>query len=86
MSERSDLSGMGGSQYSAAQFYGGNDENKNFARDTMSELFDNQEKTAVFQHSMRHGLFNDIKNSPLKAKMPSRMQVYEPALENHLFA
>ena len=52
----------------------------------MSELFDNQEKTAIFQHSMKHGLFNDIKNSPLKDKMPRRMQMYEPALDNHLFA
>ena len=52
----------------------------------MSELFDNQEKTAIFQHSMKHGLFNDIKNSPLKQKMPPRMQMYQPALDNHLFA
>ena len=35
---------------------------------------------------MKHGLFNDIKNSPLKERMPPRLQVYEPALDNHLLA
>ena len=66
MSGRSDLHSGVGSNYSAGQFYKNNEGNQAFARDTMSELFDNQEKTALFQHSMKHGLFNDIKNSPLK--------------------
>ena len=71
-SERSDLSGMN-SQYSAGNFVGDRQTNQAFARETMSELFDNQEKSAIFQHSMKHGLFHNIKNSPLKDKMPARM-------------
>ena len=41
-----------------------------FLGDTMSEIYDDKEKKAVFNHSLRDGVFNDIKNSPLKAKMP----------------
>ena len=85
LSERSDLSGVG-SGYSASHFVGNRQNNQAFARETMSELFDNQEKSAIFQHSMKHGLFNNIKNSPLKDKMPTRMQMYEPSIDNQLFA
>ena len=35
---------------------------------------------------MKHGLFHNIKNSPLKDKMPARMQLYEPPINNQLFA
>lgn len=45
--------------------------------DTISEVYDPVEKQALFDHSMTKGLFNNIRNSPLKDKMPARMQMYE---------
>ena len=57
-----------------------------FMNDTLSEINDEKEKNAIFNHSMRHGLFNDIRNSPLKKKMPNDLQFYNPALEKRLFS
>ena len=48
VSGRSDFSSALGSDLSAGQFYKDKPENRAFARDTMSELFDKEEKTAVF--------------------------------------
>jgi len=53
--------------------------------DTLSEVGDEKEKNAIFNHSMRHGVFNDLQNSPLKKKMPTGLQMYNPALEKRLF-
>ena len=59
---------------------------KPFMMDTMSEIGDEKEKNAIFNHSLRHGVVNDIRNSPLKDKMPNDLQYYDPALEKRLFA
>ena len=32
-----------------------------FIADTVSEINDNKEKNVIFNHSMKHGLFNDIR-------------------------
>ena len=50
------------------------------------EFHDDKEKNAIFNHSLRHGVFNDIRNSPLKERLPADMQYYNPALEKRLFA
>ena len=57
-----------------------------FIADTVSEINDNKEKNAIFNHSMKHGLFNDIRASPLRDRLPLDLQVYDPALERRLFA
>jgi len=41
--------------------------------ETLSEINDDKEKNAIFNHSMRHGVFNDLRNSPLKDKMPNNL-------------
>ena len=51
----------------------------------MSEIYDDKEKKAVFDHTLRDGVFNDINRSPLKGKIPLGMKYYEPALENRIF-
>ena len=56
-----------------------------FLNETMSEIADDQEKRAVFDHSLRDGVFNDIKNSPLKDKLPRSLRVYEPFQKNRVF-
>ena len=56
-----------------------------FLGETMSEIYDDNEKKAVFNHTLRDGVFNDIGNSPLKGKIPVGMKYYEPALENRIF-
>lgn len=58
----------------------------NFLERTLSEVNNEQEKNALFHHSMRDGLFNDLRNSPLRQKMPEDLQMYNPALERRLFA
>ena len=60
--------------------------NSAFIADTVSEINDEREKNAIFSHSLKHGVFNDIRNSPLRRRMPVEMQVYNPALEKRLFA
>ena len=56
-----------------------------FLAETMSEIYDDKDKRAVFEHTLREGVFNDIGNSPLKAKIPFNVQYYEPALKNRIF-
>ena len=58
---------------------------KTFMNDTLSEVGDERDKDAIFNHSMRHGVFNDLRNSPLKDRMPDDLQVYNPALEKRMF-
>lgn len=43
----------------------------------LSDLVNSDEKDEIFRHSMSKGLFNDIKKSPLKDKMPKSMQFYD---------
>ena len=57
-----------------------------FITDTVSEIHDDKEKNAIFNHSLKHGVFNDIRNSPLRERLPADMQYYNPALEKRLFA
>ena len=57
-----------------------------FITDTMSEINDDREKNVIFSHSMAKGVFNDLRNSPLKQRLPENLQVYDPALEKRLFA
>ena len=57
-----------------------------FIADTVSEINDNKEKNAIFNHSLKDGLFNDIRESPLRERLPADLQVYDPALERRLFA
>ena len=57
-----------------------------FVGETMSEINDEKEKNAIFHHSLKEGLFNDLRNSPLKKRMPGDLQMYNPALERRLFA
>ena len=57
-----------------------------FITDTMSEINDEKEKNVLFSHSMSKGVFNDLRNSPLKRRLPENLQVYDPALEKRLFA
>lgn len=57
-----------------------------FITDTMSEIGDEKEKNAIFNHSLKHGVFNDLRNSPLRERMPQDLQYYDPALEKRLFA
>ena len=40
----------------------------------------------LFSHSLQRGVFNDIRNSPLRRRLPENLQVYDPALEKRLFA
>ena len=64
-----------GSPLSGSAFLKKNDEDR-YKAETLSEPYDFEEKNALFEHSMTKGLFNDIKNSPLRDKMPHRMQIY----------
>lgn len=60
--------------------------NKNpFISDVMSEIADQREKDVIFNHSLQKGLFNDIRKSPLRDRMPVNLQTYDPAFEKHLF-
>ena len=63
------------SQLSGSTFLKKNEEDR-YRAETLSEPYDMEEKNALFDHSMTKGLFNDIKNSPLRDKMPRRMQIY----------
>lgn len=45
---------------------------------TLSEICDNEERDAVFNHTMQSGVFSNIKNSPLKEKLPPTLQVWAP--------
>ena len=44
---------------------------KPFIADTVSEINDEREKNAIFNHSLKDGLFNDLRNSPLRDRMPN---------------
>ena len=82
------LSGsMAGSDRGPGALY--DPKNKNlqaFMNDTLSEINDNKEKDVIFNHSMKHGVFNDLRTSPLRNKMPHDLQMYNPALEKRLMA
>ena len=52
------------------------DDTERYKAETLAEPYDMEEKNAMFDHSMKKGVFNDIKNSPLREKMPQRMQIY----------
>ena len=56
-----------------------------FNADVMSEIADDREKDAIFNHSLSKGLFNDIRDSPLKERLPADLQFYNPALEKRIF-
>lgn len=56
-----------------------------FISDAVSEIADEREKDVIFNHSLKQGLFNDIKKSPLRERMPVTLQTYDPAFDNHLF-
>ena len=82
MSGISDLS----REYGNSSVFNPKSNNNPFIKDTLSEINDENEKNALFRHSMTHGVFNDIRHSPLKQKLPQDLQVYNPALEKRLFA
>jgi hypothetical protein len=65
--------------------YRGGRERDPFVAETMSEIYDDREKKAVFNHSLKDGLFNDLKKSPLKKKIPFNVQMYEPALHKRVY-
>jgi hypothetical protein len=65
------------SQLSGSTFMKKSEKDRRYKAETLSEPYDQEEKEALFGHSMTKGLFNNIRNSPLKDKMPPRMQVYE---------
>ena len=60
--------------------------NNPFISDTLSEINDEKEKNAIFSHSLKHGVYNEIRNSPLRDRLPRDLQIYNPALEKRLFA
>ena len=62
------------------------DRKNRFFNDTVSEIGDEKEKDMLFDHTLKHGVFNDLKRSPLREKMPHQLQMYEPALDRRLFA
>ena len=87
--ERGSGSLAGGSDRGSAVHALYDPKNKNlhaFMNDTLSEINDNKEKEVIFNHSMKHGVFNDLRTSPLKNKMPHDLQMYNPALEKRLMA
>lgn len=45
--------------------------------DTYSEIFDENKKQAIFNHSLEGGLFKNINNSPLRDKMPPSLKIYQ---------
>ena len=59
---------------------------KPYIADTLSEINDEKEKNAIFNHSLKDGLFNDLRHSPLRDRMPHDLQFYNPALEKRIFA
>ena len=60
-------------RYKGDYFMQKNEDDKRFKADTLSEPYDQDEKEALYGHSMTQGLFNNIRNSPLKDKMPPRL-------------
>ena len=60
--------------------------NNPFISDTLSEIHDEKEKNAIFSHSLKHGVYNEIRSSPLRERLPHDLQIYNPALEKRLFA
>jgi hypothetical protein len=52
-------------------------ENRFKPNDTLSEVYDPVEKEQLFEHSMSKGLFHNIKNSPLRERMPKNTQFFE---------
>ena len=47
------------------------------AAETYSEIEDQHDKDAIFNHSIKSGVFRNINNSPLRQRMPKSMQVYK---------
>lgn len=45
---------------------------------TLSEICDNEERDAVFNHTMQSGVFKNIHDSPLKEKLPKTLQMWTP--------
>jgi hypothetical protein len=66
----SQMSGRELSRYAGDLYKTKNNKYNEFIGETMSEVYDPKEKKAVFNHSLRDGVFNDIKASPLRSKMP----------------
>ena len=56
-----------------------------FHTDVMSEINDEKEKNVLFNHTLEKGLFNDLRSSPLREKLPDDLQLYNPALEKRLY-
>jgi hypothetical protein len=55
--------------------------------DTYSEIFDEDKKQAIFNHSIKGGLFKNINNSPLRDKMPASLKIYQdgkPQVDTYL--
>lgn len=72
--------------FNPSDLYGRKKVHNPFLTDTVSEVGDDREKNAIFSHSFKHGVFNDIRNSPLRERLPHDLQYYNPALEKRLFA
>ena len=56
-----------------------------FHTDVMPEINDEKEKNVLFNHTLEKGLFNDLRASPLREKLPDDLQLYNPALEKRLY-
>lgn len=65
------------SQMSGSTFMKKSEKDRAYKAETLSEPYDAEEKEALYGHSMSKGLFKNIRNSPLREKMPARMQLYE---------
>jgi hypothetical protein len=46
------------------------------APDTYSEINDPADKDAIYNHSVKTGVFRKINESPLRQRMPASMQMY----------
>lgn len=49
---------------------------------TLSEICDNEERDAVFNHTMQSGVFKNISDSPLKEKLPKTLRMWTPGASN----
>jgi hypothetical protein len=58
---------------SGSNFMKKTEDDKRYKAETLSEPYDQDEKEALYGHSMTKGLFNNIRNSPLREKMPPRL-------------
>ena len=44
--------------------------------ETLSDIDDPKERDAIFNHSIKDGVFRNINNSPLRERMPKSLQMY----------